>query len=119
MSRLFTCTSLLRPSMYLAKRPFSISLPKRYAEGDTGSPRLHGDTWTKREKAAEDLYIKGREKNIMMLLKEKIAAQEAVLEKDRAILSALEDQYGHVVEGTYDTAGILEAKGVEGAGRMV
>ncbi|KXS95206.1 hypothetical protein AC578_6938, partial [Pseudocercospora eumusae] len=87
--------SLLRPLLTPSPRCSFSTCTKHFAEGDTGSPRVHGhgDTWTKREKAAEDLYIKGREKNMMMLLKEKIAAQEAVLEKDRAILSALEDQY--------------------------
>ncbi|EME80816.1 uncharacterized protein MYCFIDRAFT_183155 [Pseudocercospora fijiensis CIRAD86] len=93
------------PSPTIYKRPFTLTLTKSYAEGDTGAPRLHGDSWTKREKAAEDMYIKGRENNLIMLLKEKIAAQEAVLEKDRAILAAMEDQYAHVVEGTFDTGG--------------
>ena len=72
------------------------------AEGDTGSLRYGGersaDAWSKREKAAEDYYIKGREKAIMELLKEKIAKQEAALAEDRAILSTMEDQYGHVAE---------------------
>ncbi|KAF7187102.1 ATPase inhibitor, mitochondrial, partial [Pseudocercospora fuligena] len=122
MSRLTKPISLLllRPHLIITSKRFNpLSIKRCFAEGDTGSPRLHGDSWTKREKATEDLYIKGREKNIMMLLKEKIAAQEAVLEKDRAILSAMEDQYGHLVEGTYDTAGQILASGKEGAGRMV
>lgn len=32
------------------------------------------------------------------MLREKIAAQEAILAKDRAILAAMEDQYGYVEE---------------------
>ena len=74
----------------------------RKAEGDTGSIRRGGersaDTWSKREKAAEDMYIREREKALMQLLKEKIADQEAQLAKDRAILNAMEDQYGHIAE---------------------
>lgn len=73
-----------------------------HAEGDTGSVRRggepHADPWTKREAATENLYVKEREKSIMVLLKEKIAAQEAVLAKDRAILAAMEDRYGHASE---------------------
>ena len=55
-------------------RCFSVAA-KRLAEGDTGSHRgiQGGDSWTKREKAAEDMYIKEREKAIMQLMKEKIA----------------------------------------------
>ena len=72
------------------------------AAGDTGSVRHGGersaDTWSKREKAAEDMYIKEREKDIMQVLREKIAQQEAILAKDRVILSAMEDQYGHQAE---------------------
>ena len=72
------------------------------AEGDTGSVRAGGsrsaDAWNKREKAAEDLYIYEREKQIMALMKEKIAKQEEQLAKDRAVLNAMEDQYGHQAE---------------------
>lgn len=73
------------PSRYAATAParaFTISLP-RSAEGDTGSIRSGGsrqaDTWSRREKAAEDMYIREREKQILKLLKEKIAEQEAKL----------------------------------------
>jgi len=74
------------------------------AEGDTGGIRYGGeksaDTWSKREKAAEDMYIRQREKEIVKLLREKIQAQQAQLEKDRAVLSQMEDQYGHHTEKT-------------------
>jgi hypothetical protein len=74
----------------------------RQAEGDTGGMRSGGsrqhDTWTRREKAAEDLYIYEKEKSIVQLMKEKIAEQEAKLAKDRGILNAMEDQYGHAAE---------------------
>ena len=72
------------------------------AEGDTGGIRHGGeksaDTWSKREKAAEDMYIRQREKEIMVLLREKIRAQQVQLEKDQAVLSQMEDQYGHHAE---------------------
>jgi hypothetical protein len=72
------------------------------AEGDTGAMRRGGsaqdDTWTRREKAAENMYIKQREKEIVKLLKEKIKAQEAILENDRKVLAVMEDQYGRAVE---------------------
>lgn len=97
------CFRVLRvlkdPSLTL--RPFSHT-SRLMAEGDTGSLRSGGvrdaDAWSRREKAAEDLYIKGREKAIMQLLKEKIEKQEAALQKDRLILAEMEDQYGHVAE---------------------
>ena len=82
-------------------RPFSFSA-RNNAEGDTGGTRRGGersmDSWSKREKAAEDMYIKEREKAIMQLLKAKIAQQEELLAKDRAMLSTMEDQYGHIAE---------------------
>lgn len=69
-------------------------------DGDTGAIRpggdRTGDSWSRREKAAEDLYIRGREKAILQLLKEKIIKQEEALAKDRAMLSAMEDQYGQL-----------------------
>ncbi|KAM3413728.1 ATPase inhibitor [Cercospora zeina] len=83
-------------------RPLSYSPHLFYASGDTGSVRsggeAAGDSWTRREKAAENVYIKQKEQNLLTMLREKIAAQEAILAKDRAILAAMEDQYGHVVE---------------------
>ena len=68
------------------------------ASGDTGAVRPRGeaaaDTWTKREKAAEDLYIKQREKEIMKLLREKIEAQEKKLEIDREVLRTMVSTMG-------------------------
>ena len=70
--------------------------PFRQAEGDTGSHRGQqgGDAFTRREKAAEDMYIKEREKEIVVLLREKIVKQQEQLAKDMAMLAAMEDQYG-------------------------
>jgi ATPase inhibitor, mitochondrial len=95
LARLGQAATHLAPTTTL--RSFSI-VAKRMAEGDTGALRARGqqsaDTWTRREKAAEDMYIKEREKTIMMLLREKIAKQEEQLAKDMAMLAAMEDQYG-------------------------
>ena len=69
----------------------------RMGAGDTGGVRhggeRHADSWTKREKAAEDMYVKEREKALLQLLREKIAEQEAALRRDREILGQMEDQY--------------------------
>lgn len=77
--------------------------PSRPAEGDTGAMRAggsaHSDAFTKREKAAEDMWVREREKNVMAVMREKIARQEALLEEDRKVLARMEDQYGHVAEG--------------------
>ena len=72
------------------------------AAGDTGSVRSGGersaDTWSKREKAAEDMYIKDREKQIMQILKERIREQQLQIDRDQKLLNEMEDQYGHHAE---------------------
>lgn len=45
------------------------------------------------------MYIRGREKAIMQLLREKIGKQEEALAKDRAMLLEMEDVYGRLEEG--------------------
>lgn len=104
----------------------------RRAEGDTGSIRSggdrHADTWSRREKAAEDMYsthtipqnpnfptpfalatlradsdacclvVKEREKEIIVLLRQRIHEQEKKLAEDRRLLDRMEDQYGHQSE---------------------
>lgn len=94
----FRLTRLSRPPLL---RPHARSFcltSKRLAEGDTGATRYGGqqssDAFTRREKAAEDMYIKEREKEIVLLLREKIAKQQEQLAKDMAMLAAMEDQYG-------------------------
>lgn len=77
--------------------------PTLSSEGATGATRpggaAHSDAFTKREKAAEDMWVREREKNIMAVLRDKIARQEALLEEDRRVLARMEDQYGRVAEG--------------------
>lgn len=67
-------------------RTFSMSA-LRAAEGDTGAPRsggaAQGDSFTKREQASEDFYVKQQEKAKLEQLKKKIADSEAQLAQDR------------------------------------
>ena len=94
-------TLRLLPSFSRTIRPFSTTAP-RLAEGDTGSMRSggqrHADTWSRREKALEDMYIKEREKEIMLLMRDKIAEQQKQLDKDRLLLNQMLDHYGTVAE---------------------
>ncbi|KAF2173782.1 hypothetical protein M409DRAFT_16054 [Zasmidium cellare ATCC 36951] len=94
---------LPKPSLLPTTTRAFTNTPHSMAEGDTGSLRPRGeaaaDSWTRREKAAEDMYIKQREKEIMKLLREKIEAQEKKLELDREVLRSMQDQYGLVMEG--------------------
>ncbi|KAK8206658.1 ATPase inhibitor [Zalaria obscura] len=57
------------------------------AAGDTGATRSGGaaqsDSFNKREKAAEDMYVRNQEREKLAALKKKIADQEAQLQKDR------------------------------------
>ena len=67
-------------------RTFSMSAI-RGAAGDTGAPRsggaAQGDSFTKREQANEDYYVKQQEKQKLEALKKKIADSEAQLAQDR------------------------------------
>lgn len=74
------------PRLAQSTRAFATSTLKM-AEGDTGAPRsggqAQGDSFTKREQASEDFYVKEQEKQKLQALKKKIADQEAALAKDR------------------------------------
>lgn len=98
---LSTCLRLRVTSVVQPCRSLTTS-PRLRAEGDTGALRTggsaHSDAFTKREKAAEDMWIRDREKNVIAMLRDKIARQEALLEEDRRMLAKMEDQYGHVAE---------------------
>jgi len=60
------------------------------AAGDSGSPRsggaASGDAFTKREEAAENLYVKRQEAEKLQALREKVKKGEAQLAKDKADL---------------------------------
>lgn len=92
----------LYPRLPLSTRTLTTT-PSRFSEGATGAIRsggsAHGDAFTKREKAAEDMWVREREKNIIAVMREKIARQEALLEEDRKVLAKMENAYGHVAEG--------------------
>ncbi len=88
----------LRPTRALSLAATSVGR----AEGDTGGTRYGGersaDSWSRRGKASEDLYIHDREKDILRLLKEKIELAEAILKKDREMLDRIENDYGRLAE---------------------
>ena len=78
---------LLRPSKATTSlRSFSVAA-RRMAGGDTGAPRsggaAQGDTFTRREKANEDYYVRQEEQKKLAALKKKIAESESQLSKDR------------------------------------
>ena len=78
-------------------RAFSMS-GVRAAEGDTGAPRSGGaassDSFTKREAANEDMYVKQQEKAKLEQLKKKIADSEAQLAQDRKDVEELSKKGG-------------------------
>lgn len=71
--------------------PRMISRARLYTSGDSGSFRgnASGDSFTKREKAQEDLYVKQLEKETLKKLREELAARE----KDIADLKAKVDDF--------------------------
>ncbi|KAF2151154.1 hypothetical protein K461DRAFT_279941 [Myriangium duriaei CBS 260.36] len=74
---------------------FSIAA-RRMAAGDTGAPRsggvAQGDSFTKREEASENLYIKQQEREKLRALKAKIAQQEEELAKHKKEAEHLEQK---------------------------
>jgi len=68
----------------VSKRALSVS-SARMAEGSTGGTRAggeaQGDSFTKREKANEDFYIRQQEKEKLMALKAKLGEQQRHLEE--------------------------------------
>ncbi|MCJ1374057.1 hypothetical protein MMC20_005287 [Loxospora ochrophaea] len=82
-------SSAIKPTIRnstLQQRAFSVSVV-RMAEGDTGAIRsggaAQGDSFSKREKANEDLYVKDQER-------QKLAALKAKLEEQRKHLTELD-----------------------------
>ncbi|KAF3939820.1 hypothetical protein ABW19_dt0203484 [Dactylella cylindrospora] len=73
------------PRNIVAYRPVtSVMWTRGYTEGATGGIRPGGehagDTFTRREKAQEDYYIKQREKERLARLREKLAASRKHLD---------------------------------------
>ncbi|CDO54170.1 hypothetical protein DV451_003784 [Geotrichum candidum] len=74
-------------SARLVSRATTRSFVRFYTEGATGAPRPAGsaDSFNKREKAQEDLYVR-------QLEKERIAALRKSLKEQRDHLDKIEDQ---------------------------
>ncbi|MCJ1299040.1 hypothetical protein MMC08_001831 [Hypocenomyce scalaris] len=93
-----TLLNVTRPALrstVVQLRGFSMSAIQN-AEGSTGAPRsggeVQGDTFTKREKANEDYYVKQQERQKLMALKEKISQQRKQLEElDKNMYVAYDD----------------------------
>ncbi|MCJ1257567.1 hypothetical protein MMC24_005393 [Lignoscripta atroalba] len=89
--------STLRSTL-IHQRGLSISAV-RMAAGDTGGVRsggeAAGDSFSKREKANEDYYVKQKEKEKLMALKEKLSQQRKHLDElDKHIDELTKDQGG-------------------------
>ena len=74
---------------------FSVAA-RRMAAGDTGAPRSGGvassDSFTKREEASENMYIKQQEREKLRALKAKIAQQEKDLAQHKKEVEEIEKQ---------------------------
>ncbi|KAF3483881.1 uncharacterized protein GIQ15_03205 [Arthroderma uncinatum] len=67
-------------------------------EGSTGAPRAggvqSGDAWTKKESAEENLYVKRKETEKLLALKEKLKQQRAHLDELDAHIDELTKNQG-------------------------
>ncbi|KAI5253821.1 hypothetical protein E4T42_02711 [Aureobasidium subglaciale] len=81
---------------------FSIA-SRRMAAGDAGSPRsggaASGDAFSRREEAAENLYVKRQEAEKLEALRQKVKAGEAQLAKDKADLEKHDKNF--LILGTF------------------
>ncbi|EWC45817.1 hypothetical protein DRE_05154 [Drechslerella stenobrocha 248] len=88
------------PRSMAAFRPVAtpLVLNRGYSEGDTGGVRYGGDaagdSFTRREKAQEDFYIKQRERERLSKLREKLAAQRKHLDDLEEDIKELEKEAG-------------------------
>ncbi|KAF2859527.1 putative mitochondrial ATPase inhibitor [Piedraia hortae CBS 480.64] len=84
------------PTMRQSLRTFSMAA-RQMAGGDAGAPRSggsqQGDAWTKREHAQEEYAVRQREMEKLKALKEKIAANEGQLAKDRKEMEELSKKH--------------------------
>ncbi|KAF9884022.1 hypothetical protein FE257_002360 [Aspergillus nanangensis] len=77
----------------LLSRSFSAMAP-RMAEGDTGSHRPGGDTFTKREAAQEAVYIHEKEREKLIALRKKVQEQQQHLNELDKHLEELQNNQG-------------------------
>ncbi|KAF3924325.1 hypothetical protein ABW21_db0208749 [Orbilia brochopaga] len=87
------------PARTPAFRPIvPLMMNRGYSEGDTGGMRsggdAAGDSFTRREKAQEDYYIKQREKERITKLREKLAEQRKHLDSLEDDIKELEKEAG-------------------------
>lgn len=80
---------LAQPS---STRNFTV-VARKMADGDAGSPRsggaASGDSFTKREQASENMYVRDQERQKLEAMKKKIADNEAQLKLDKEELENL------------------------------
>jgi len=76
----------------------SLIMSRGYTEGATGGIRsggdAAGDSFSRREKASEDLYIRQREKERLAKLREKLAIQRKHLDDLEDTIKDLEKEAG-------------------------
>jgi len=88
---------LLRATYLPVCRSFSIAAA-RMGEGDTGAPRSggmqSGDSWTKKESAQENMFVKQKEMEKLRILKEKLKKQRQHLDELDAHIDALTREQG-------------------------
>ncbi|EFQ99718.1 hypothetical protein MGYG_02731 [Nannizzia gypsea CBS 118893] len=86
-----------RASRLPATRSFSVAAV-RMTEGSTGAPRSggshSGDAWTKKESAEENLYMRKKEHEKLLALKEKLKQQRAHLDELDAHIDELTKNQG-------------------------
>ncbi|MCJ1483553.1 hypothetical protein MMC06_003721 [Schaereria dolodes] len=94
----FASSKLSLPSAAIRHRTFFISAT-RMAEGDTGGVRSGGaassDSFSKREKANEDYYVKQKEQEKLVALKAKLQEQRKHIDElDKHINELTKEQGG-------------------------
>ncbi|EEQ32817.1 ATPase inhibitor [Microsporum canis] len=86
-----------RASRLPATRSFSVAAV-RMTEGSTGAPRPggehSGDIWTKKGSAEENLYMKKKEHEKLLILKEKLKQQRAHLDELDAHIDSITKNQG-------------------------
>lgn len=90
-----TARALRSSTTKIQTAQFSI-VARRMAGGDTGAPRsggsAQGDSFTRREEASENLYIRQQEKAKLDALKKKLSETEKELEQHKKEIADLEKQ---------------------------
>ncbi|TDZ30069.1 ATPase inhibitor [Colletotrichum sidae] len=83
MLRVAVSKATARPLIVASRATFTTTT-RRMGDGDTGAPPKmggQGDAFQRREKASEDYAIRQREKEKLLLLKKRLAEQQAHLQQ--------------------------------------